>query len=115
VLADEIAIQHKRVGVVIMPQQSTSDHYELTPDAELATKEQYPFRTMSPEEYVARHAHGIGAFSIWEWKFRDLAFAEWLLAVHVNLHDRAKREACREQFLTAEECKRFRELEQGEF
>jgi hypothetical protein len=98
-----------------MPLQDPGESYEPPADVELALQHQYPFRTMSPEEYVARYAHGIGVFAIWRWKFRNPTFAEWLHNVHVHLHDRLKREACRERFLTDAERKQFRELEQGEF
>jgi hypothetical protein len=98
-----------------MPPQSASDGFESTPDYEELIKAQFPYTTMSPEEYVARHAHLIGTFGIWRWKFRDPALAAWLRAVHENLHDREKREACCDKFLSAEERRRFREIEQEEF
>ena len=70
---------------------------------------------MSPEEYVARHAHLVLCFGTWKWKFRDADLARWLYEVHVNLRDRAKREACRERFLSAEEIAEFRRIEHEDF
>jgi len=98
-----------------MPSHQTTYEYEPAPEIESVLKEQYPYRTMHPEEYVARNAHNIGCFGIWRWKYRDPVFAAWLLGVYENLHDRARLEACRDRFLTVEESKRVRELAQGEF
>lgn len=56
-----------------------------------------------PEEYVARHAHSIGAFSFHLYRFADPALGTWVRRVGELLDSRELIELCRATFLTAEE------------
>lgn len=97
-----------------MPQLPHSDD-PVSAETEARAKEHYPYREMSPEEYVARRAHLILCFGDWKFKYRDKALESWLQQVYVHLHDRAKREECRERFLSQQERAEFRRIEQEEF
>lgn len=66
-------------------------------------KATFPYLTMSPEEYVARKAHVIGAFSCHRTKLKDERLKAWLQRVFDLLIDRERLPALRCQFLTPEE------------
>lgn len=58
---------------------------------------------LAPEEYVARHAHALGAFSFHLYRFSDPDLGAWVKRVGQLLARQAAVERCREQFLTPEE------------
>jgi hypothetical protein len=58
---------------------------------------------MEPEEYVARHAHALGAFSFHFYRFRDPTLAAWVRRVGELLGSAEEVERCRERFLSPEE------------
>lgn len=58
---------------------------------------------MSPEEYVARHAHALGCFSLHFYRYRDPALGAWVHRVGEILSTEEGVERCRQQFLSSEE------------
>ena len=57
----------------------------------------------SPEEYVARHAHAIGAFSFHFYRFTDPVLGSWVRRVGELLGSQELVEQCRGRFLSPEE------------
>src|ERR1700722_37091 len=60
-------------------------------------------RRLSPEEYVARHAHALGCFSFHFYRYRDPALGTWVRRVGEILSTEGEVERCRERFLSLEE------------
>lgn len=58
---------------------------------------------LKPEEYVARHAHALGAFSFPLYRFRDSELATWVQQVGELLASEEKVERCRERYLSSDE------------
>ena len=58
---------------------------------------------LSPEEYVARHAHALGCFSFHFYHYRDPALGHWVRRVGEILSGEGEIEECRERFLSPEE------------
>jgi hypothetical protein len=58
---------------------------------------------LEPEEYVARHAHALGAFSFHLYRFRDPGLAAWVRRVGELLASPEEVERCRERFLSPDE------------
>lgn len=58
---------------------------------------------LSPEEYVARHAHAVGCFSLHLYRYRDPALGAWVRRVGELLSSKDEVERCRRRFLSAEE------------
>jgi hypothetical protein len=58
---------------------------------------------LSPEEYVARHAHALGSFSFHFYRYHDPALGAWVRRVGEILSTAEEVERCRERYLTAEE------------
>jgi hypothetical protein len=58
---------------------------------------------LAPEEYAARHAHRIGAFSLHRFHYRDPILGAWVRRVGEVLSSSEEIERCRQRFLTAEE------------
>ncbi len=58
---------------------------------------------LSPEEYVARHAHALGCFSFHFYRYRDPALGAWVRRVAELLSTEGEVERCRQQFLSPEE------------
>ena len=58
---------------------------------------------MSPEEYVARHAHSLGCFSFHLYHYRNPALGAWVRGVAEILSTEGEIERCRERFLSTEE------------
>jgi hypothetical protein len=56
-----------------------------------------------PEEYVARHAHALGAFSFHLYRFRDPGLGAWVHRVGELLASQEEVERCRERFLSPDE------------
>lgn len=56
-----------------------------------------------PEEYVARHAHSLGAFSFHFYRFRDPGLGAWVRRVGELLASEEEVERCRERFLSPDE------------
>jgi hypothetical protein len=66
---------------------------------------------LSPEEYVARHAHALGCFSFHFYRYRDPALGAWVRRVGELLSTEDEVERCRRQFLSAEELATVRQQE----
>jgi hypothetical protein len=66
---------------------------------------------MSPEEYVARHAHAVGCFSFHLYHYRNPALGTWVRRVGELLSTAEEVERCRQQFLSAEELASVRRQE----
>ena len=66
---------------------------------------------LTPEEYVARHSHLLGAFGFARLKYDDQALGIWVRRVAELLADRAEIERCRSCFLSPEEIAAARRLE----
>ncbi|MGA2498952.1 MAG: hypothetical protein ABSH20_14515 [Tepidisphaeraceae bacterium] len=64
-------------------------------------KATFPYLSMSPEEYVARHSHTILCFSLHDFKYRDDRLKAWLQNVFDLLCNRERVLELRRQYLTA--------------
>lgn len=58
---------------------------------------------MSPEEFAARHAHLLGAFSFYLYRYRDPVLGTWVRRLGEILSTEGEVERCRQHFLTPEE------------
>ena len=58
---------------------------------------------LDPEEFVARRAHGIGAFAFHRYRFADPDLGAWVRRVGALLASDAEVERCRERVLSADE------------
>jgi hypothetical protein len=58
---------------------------------------------LSPEEYVARHAHAWGCFSFHFYRYRDSALGTWVRRVGELLATEGEFERCQERFLSPDE------------
>ncbi len=58
---------------------------------------------LDPEEYVARHAHLIGVFSLHTHRFADPELGAWVRRVGELLTSEDDVERCRERYLAPEE------------
>ena len=56
-----------------------------------------------PEEYVARHAHSLGAFSFHLYRFRDPGLGAWVRRVGELFASEEEVERCRERFLSPDD------------
>lgn len=64
-----------------------------------------------PEEYVARHAHALGCFSLHLYRYGDPDLGAWVRRVGQLLSTEAEVERCRQRFLSAEELAAVRRQE----
>ena len=55
---------------------------------------------LSPEEYVARHAHDLAGFGFPSYRFRDPQLGAWVRRVGELLASREEVERCRLRFLS---------------
>lgn len=69
---------------------------------------------LSPEEYVARHAHLLGCFALHRYHFRDPQLAVWVARVGEILSTEGEVERCRKRFLKPEEAEAVRQKEAEE-
>ena len=58
---------------------------------------------LSPEEYVARHAHSLGCFSFHFYRYRDPGLGAWVRRVGEIMSADGEIERCQEKFLSADE------------
>ncbi len=58
---------------------------------------------LSPEEYAARHAHALGCFSFYQFRYRDPTLGAWVRRLGEILASEEEVERCRQRFLTPEE------------
>jgi hypothetical protein len=66
-------------------------------------KAEFPYLSMSPEEYVARHGHLILCFSLHRFKYHDERLKDWLQRVFDLLtKDRERIPSLRKQYLSAD-------------
>jgi hypothetical protein len=66
-------------------------------------KEDFPYTTMSPEEYAARHSHDIHCFGLHLYYYKDEVFEKWLLRLGKILYSNDLIDHCRKTLLTPEE------------
>ena len=72
-------------------------------EREERSKAEFPYLSMTPEEYAARKASVIWVFSDHRYKYRDERLKQWLQRVFDILRDRKKVAEARQQYLTPEE------------
>ena len=90
------------------------DPYEkavVPEEVEESVKESFPYLTMSPEEWVARHSHRVGSFGICKWQYRDQQLKVWLVRAYEFMHDKETRLRLRREFLTVEEQREIERIE----
>lgn len=58
---------------------------------------------LTPEEYVARHAHALGCFSFHFYRYRDPILGAWIGRVGELLSIDGAIERCQERFLSPDE------------
>jgi hypothetical protein len=46
-----------------------------------AADSQFPWRQMIPEEWVARHSHTVGCFSLHRFRYRNAELGQWMRRV----------------------------------
>jgi len=63
----------------------------------------FPFQEVSPEEYVARHSHCIGCFSLHRYVYRSPQLTQWIRRVGEILSSPEETDRCRRELLTPEE------------
>ena len=63
----------------------------------------FPFETMSPEEYVARHGHMVWFASYEEYRYRSAAFDVWINEMYRILRDIDNLQSVRLRYCTEEE------------
>jgi len=66
---------------------------------------------LSPEEYIARHAHALGNFSFHLYRYRDPGLGTWVRRVGELLATAEDVARCRQQFLSADELAAVRRQE----
>lgn len=70
---------------------------------------------LTPEEYVARHAHSLGAFSFHFYRFSDPGLGTWVRHVGELLSSEEEVQRCRGQFLSPDELAQVRQHEAEEW
>lgn len=73
------------------------------PAEEKHLEEQFPWRTLSPEEYAARHSHLIGTFSLDRCTYSNRDFDQWISTLGPIFRSSLKAGECRRKFLTPAE------------
>jgi hypothetical protein len=76
------------------------------PGREDDAKKLFPYRDMTPEEYVARFAHTIGCSSFDLCRYQDRELDVWIHQAHRLLRNPNEVERCRLAYLTLEELQR---------
>jgi hypothetical protein len=66
---------------------------------------------LSPEEYVARHAHVLACFALHCYRYRDPTLGAWVRRVGELISTDGEVERCRQRFLSAEELATVRRQE----
>lgn len=68
---------------------------------------QFPWRQMAPEEWVARHGHTVGCFSLNRFRYRNAELGQWVSRVYelLSLESRGRGalDVYRKQCLSPEE------------
>jgi hypothetical protein len=75
----------------------------LTPSDQALVGAEFPHKSMSPEEFVARHSHGIGCFSLDRHHYDDPDLDQWMKRVGELLRNPEATDQCRRKLLSAEE------------
>jgi hypothetical protein len=70
---------------------------------------------LSPEEYVARHAHAWGCFSLHLYRYQDPALGAWVRRVGELLSTEGEVERCRQRFRSPEELATVRRQQAEDF
>jgi hypothetical protein len=63
----------------------------------------FPYRSVTPEEYVARHSHNIMCFGLDQREYPDPEFNRWIRRVGELLRSREETDRCRREILSPEE------------
>lgn len=66
----------------------------------------FPWKDCSPEEYMAKHGLGLGAFSKKHMTFKDKEMEGWARRLEEVFNDPKEIEAAKRKFLTPEELER---------
>lgn len=74
-------------------------------------KKDFPYKTMSPEEYAVRFGYTIGAFSLHCYRYRDKELERWLCRLYVLLITPGLIEYYKKTLLTPEELAEITERE----
>jgi hypothetical protein len=71
-------------------------------------KTHFPYLSIAPEEYAARHAHKIATYPFLELEFEDLTAGRWAKRLGEILMDECETERCRVEYLFGEVMARVR-------
>jgi len=63
----------------------------------------FPWKELSPAEYMAKHGLGLGAFSTSHMQFKDKSMEKWAHQLEEIFNDPVKIQEAEEKFLTEEE------------
>ena len=66
-------------------------------------EDMFPWKEVSPEEYMAKHALGLGAFSTSHMNFKNKDMERWAHRLEEIFHDPVQIKAAEDKFLTPEE------------
>lgn len=74
---------------------------------------QFPWKQMTPEEWVARHGHTVGCFSLHQYRYKNVELGQWIRRVHELLsfesRGRGALDVYRKQYLSPAEYDRVKE------
>jgi hypothetical protein len=85
------------------------------PGRESDAQQLFPYRTMSPEEYAARHGVDWGSFSFDVYRYRDEALDVWIAALGRIFSTPGRVAECQVAWLTEAELARVRARAEEEF
>ena len=71
------------------------------PFSEDELEKEFPWETMSPEEYAARNAPDV--FSLDRYRYKNAKFEEWIIRFGSIVRSVEKMKECRRKYLTPEE------------
>lgn len=74
---------------------------------------QFPWKQMTPEEWVARHGHRVGCFSLHQYRYKNADLGQWVKRVYdlLSLESRGRGalDVYRKQYLSAAQYDRVQE------
>jgi hypothetical protein len=88
---------------------------EASPLREESAKELFPYRSMSVEEYAARHGADWGCFSFDEYRYADESLDRWIAALGRLFSTPGRLSECQEKWLSPDELARARARADEEF
>ena len=85
--------------------------YDREYDKEADAK--FPWRQMTPEEWVARHGHTVGCFSLHRYRYRNVELGQWVRRLYELLslepRGRGALDVYRKRYLSSAEYGRVQE------